>query len=99
MKAFLSLSLMFLAIALMSCDFRSGTAKEEMDKFSGTPTPTVSLAPAPPPIDPADIVQVDPALDGDTLTVDGYAQKKTLTCNKFNRVTINGGENIVTING
>jgi len=80
---------------------RSGTAKEEMDKFSATrtPTPTITPTPEPTPINPADIVQVDTTLDGATLTSDGHDKKKTITCNKFNRVMINGSGSVITIKG
>jgi hypothetical protein len=86
---------------LTSCDFRSGTAKEEMDKFSGTPTPTVTplVTSTPTPIDPADIIQVDTTLEGDTLTVNGSKQNKTLTCKKFDQVMINAGASVVTVSG
>ena len=82
-----------------ACDFRSGTAKEEMDQFSGTPTPSISPTPTLEPIDPADIVRVDTSLDGGTLTVNNSTQNKTLTCNRFDRVMVNCSGGIVTING
>jgi hypothetical protein len=101
------MKLLFTAICLLSiaflvsCDVRSGTAKEEMDKFSGTPTPTVTPAvmSTPTPIDPADIVQVDTTLEGDTLTVNGSKQNKTLTCKKFDQVMINASASVVTVSG
>lgn len=90
----------FLSLAIVSsCDFRSGTAKEEMDKFSGTPTPSITPLPSPPAIDPADVVEVDTTMEGDRLTVNGHSQTKTLTCAKFDRVKINGNGNLVTIDG
>ena len=89
-----------LSIAMFdSCDFRSGTAKEEMDKFSGTPTPTITPPPTPTPVDPADVVQVDTSMEGGTLTVNGHNQTKALTCAKFDRVMINGSENVANISG
>src|SRR3954464_6178288 len=99
------MKLLFTAICLLSiailnsCDVRSGTAKEEMDKFSGTPTPTVTPVPTPTPIDPADIVQVDTTLEGDTLTVNGSKHNKTLTCKKFDQVMINASASVVTVSG
>ena len=82
-----------------ACDFRSGTAKEEMDKFSGTPTPTITPAPTPEPVDPADVVQVDTSLEGDLLTVNNSTPNKTVTCKKFDQVMVNCSGSEVTING
>jgi len=99
------MKLVFAAVAIVSsaflasCDLRSGTAKEEMEKFSGSPTPTISPAPTPMPIDPAEIVKVDTTLDGDILTVNGQKQNKTITCSKFDQVMINGNGSVVTANG
>lgn len=99
MKALLITISMFSVAFSASCDLRSGTAKEEMEKFSGTPTPTISITPTPTPIDPADIVQVDPTLDGDILSVNGPNQKKVLACDKYNQVMINSSQSVVTISG
>jgi len=91
---------LFLSIASVgACDFRSGTAKEEMEKFSGTPTPTISPTPTPEPIDPADVVQVDASQEGGLLTVNNSTQNKTVTCSKFDRVMVNASGGAVTING
>jgi hypothetical protein len=82
-----------------SCDMRSGTAKEEMDKFSGTPTPTITLPPTPTPVDPADVVQADTTQEGERLTVNGHSQNKNLTCTKYDRVMVNGNGSTATITG
>lgn len=96
----LFLTVFVIAIAILSsCDLRSGTAKEEMEKFSGTPTPTISPIPTPSPIDPADSVAVDTNLEGDMLTVDGHGLTKSLNCNKYDQVLINGNGNTATIKG
>jgi len=99
MKPLLTTVLVLSIAILASCDFRSGIAKREMEKLSGTPTPSISPLPTPEPIDPADIVQVDTTLEGSTLTVNGASQNKTLSCSKFDRVMINGSGSVVTING
>jgi len=101
MKTFVTIFVLLSISMLMSCDFRSGTAKEEMEKFSATPTPgpPVLSPPVPTPVAPADIVQIDTSLDGKALTVNGDALKQTLKCNEFNPVMINGNQNIVTIDG
>jgi len=85
--------------AVAACDLRSGTAKDEMEKFSGTPTPTISPVPTPTPVDPADIVQVDTSQEGDTLTVNRNEPKKTLSCKKYDQVMINSTGSVVTITG
>ena len=99
MKTLLTaISLISIAITA-SCDMRSGTAKEEMDKFSGTPTPSITPAPTATPVDPADAVAVDTSLEGETLTVNGPQQKQTLKCIKYDRVMINGSGSVVNISG
>lgn len=98
MKALLIISLTFSAALLIACE-PSGRAKQEMDKFSGTPTPLPTALPTETPIDPADIVQVDTSLDGDNLSVNAGEQKKTLDCNKFNNVMINADASVITIKG
>ncbi len=82
-----------------SCDLRSGTAQKEMEKFSGTPTPTVSPTPTLAPIDPADIVRVEPRSDGSVLSAHGPKPKETVTCDKFDQVNINRSRGEVIING
>jgi len=78
---------------------RSGTAKEEMEKFSGSPTPTMAPTAAQTPIDPADIVQVDTNQEGGILTVNTTKQEKTLTCSKFNQVMVNSNGRTLSISG
>jgi len=91
----LTLAIMILA----SCDFRSGIAKEEGEKFNGTPTPTVAPTPTETPIDPADIVQVDTSQSGEDLAVNQNQKNKTAPCTKYNEVNINGDSHTVTITG
>jgi hypothetical protein len=99
MKLLLSAVITVSIAVIASCDMRSGTAKEEMEKFSGTPTPTISPTATPTPIDPGDIVQVDTSVEGDVLSVNGQAQKTTLKCDKFNRVMINSNVSTINITG
>ena len=99
-RSFISICLLFGIVAgLGSCDLRSGTAKEEMEKFSGSPTPTFAPPSPEPTPDPADAIAVDVSVEGGTITVLGYKEKKTAVCSKFDRVMINGDDNIVTIKG
>lgn len=92
--------LCILAIAILaSCDVRSGIAKEEMEKYTSSPTPPISPIPTPTPVAPEDIVEVDVKLDGDVIYVNGHKQKTTLDCPKFNRLLVNGDANTVTIKG
>ncbi|MFN2500918.1 MAG: DUF3060 domain-containing protein [Pyrinomonadaceae bacterium] len=101
MKSIRLVALLLSMSVFISCDFRSGIAKDEMYKFSGTPTPTTApvFTPTPAAIDPAEVVQVDTSLDGETLSVSGDALKQSLTCPKYNSVRINGDTNNVTIKG
>jgi hypothetical protein len=94
----IAISVISIAV-IASCDMRSGTAKEEMDKFSGTPTPTITPPPTPTPVDPADVVQVDTAQEGERLTVNGHSQNKNLACTKYDRVMVNGNGSTATITG
>ena len=86
-------------IILASCDFRSGIAKQEAEKFNGTPTPSVSPTPTAVPIDPADIVQVDTSQNGEDLVFNGRQPSKTVACTKYNEVRINIDSATVTITG
>ena len=89
-----------LVTALAGCDFRSETAKKEMEKFSGTPTPSISPPPTELPPDPSEVVEVDVNLQGkETVSVDGYDQKKSVDCTRLDRVMINGDRSVVTIKG
>jgi len=99
MKTLHTAVLLLSIVAVGACDFRSGTAKEEMEKFSGTPTPTIMPTPTPEPIDPTDVVQVDTTLEGETLNVSNSTQNKTVTCKKFDSVMVNCSGSTVTING
>ena len=99
MKVIATLSCLLLIATLAGCDLRSDTAKREMEKFSGTPTPPISPAPTEAPIDPADVVQVDTSLDGEKVTVNGSDQKKSIECKKYNSVAVSGGRNVITIKG
>lgn len=83
-----------------SCDMRSGIAKDEMEKYESSPTPTI--APPPPagtPIEPADVAVVDITQEGDLLSVDGDKQNKTVTCAKFNRLMVNGDDSVIAVKG
>jgi hypothetical protein len=99
MKALIILACLFLLTAFAGCDLRSDTAKREMEKFSGTPAPTISPTPAELPPDPSEVVQADVNLQGSTFTVNGYDQKKSVACTKLDRVMVSGGRSVVTIKG
>lgn len=89
-----------LLIALVgSCDVRSEIAKKNMEKYLPSPTPPVVPAPTEAPIDPAESIEVDTALQGDPVSVDGHDQKKTTACPKFNRVVVNGDTNTIRLKG
>lgn len=78
---------------------RSGIAKKEMEKYELAPTPTIAPPAAGTPIDPVDIVQVDIDQQGETISIDGLKQNKTAACLKYNRLTVNGDDCVVTIKG
>ena len=99
MKVLVTLSCLLMALAIGGCDMRSQTAKDEMDKFSGTPTPTFSPKPAETPIPAADIVQVDMSVEGDPISVQGPEPPKNAGCPKFNRLKVNGSGKVLTIKG
>ncbi|MFT3745958.1 MAG: DUF3060 domain-containing protein [Pyrinomonadaceae bacterium] len=100
MRKFITICVLAATVAILaSCDVRSGTAKEEMEKFSGSPTPTFAPPSPEPTPDPADSIAVDVSVEGSTITVLGYKEKKNAVCSKFDRVMINGDDNIVTIKG
>lgn len=86
---------------LVSCDFRSGIAKDEAEKLNGTPTPSVSPTPTPTPIDPADIVQVDTSQNGENLVFNErqLQTKKPTACTEYNDININIDSAAVTVTG
>jgi hypothetical protein len=84
---------------LSSCEAQSGIARKSVEGFQSTPTPAVSPSPAETPIDPAEIITAATNAQGETITVNGPKQTKTVTCSKFNRVVVNHTDNVVTIKG
>lgn len=90
--------LLTLSIALFTACGPSGIAKQEMEKFSGTPMPSITPTPEQSPIPPGDIVQVDTSQDGPILTVNNEP-KKALNCDHYNQVAINADNSTVTIKG
>lgn len=99
MKGLIALTLLMFVTAFAACDLRSGIAKEEMEKFSGTPTPTRTPTPPEEPIDPADSVTVDTNQPMASISLDGGSKTKTANCSKFESVTLNGSKTVVTIRG
>lgn len=99
MKNALAIACLLLIAVNSSCDLRSETAKREMEKFTSSPTPPISPTPTLEPIDPADIANVDTSQDGPQISIDGYEQKKSANCTKYNRVMVNGDKSVVTIKG
>ena len=83
---------------LNACDVQSGITKKSVEKYAPSPTPekTVEVVEQ---IDPADIVSVDPAVEGPQLSVNKGDNKTTLDCSKYNRVQINDDARDVTIKG
>lgn len=97
MRGIFALILLFALALFASCDLRSGIAKDEMEKFSGTPTRTPEIPEEP--IDPADSVTVDTNQPMASISLDGGSKAKTANCAKFESVTVNGSSSTVTIKG
>ena len=90
-----ALLIVVLALVLLSaCGSEPATPVSEAPK--ATPTPLVRTAEQ---IDPADVINADASEPGETLFANKDAEKLTLKCDKFNRVTINGSDNEVAITG
>lgn len=99
MKILLPILTVILFATLTSCDVRSGTAKRALEKLEPAPVPSISPTPEEPPIDPADVVQVDTSLQGEIISVNKSGEKKTVACDKYNQVMINNSETVITITG
>jgi len=82
------------------CDLRSGTAKEEMEKFN-SPQQRPSAAPTavPEPIASEDIVTVDASQSGPSISIEGAGQNRSVNCTKYDRVAVNGDSGTITIKG
>lgn len=89
---------MSLIAAAGSCDLRSGIAKQEMEKYVSTSPSPASPTPTPP-VDSADVIEADLTRDGKLISVNGYDQRQTATCDEFNQLMVNGDRNVVTITG
>ena len=82
-----------------SCSLQSGITQKSLEKYQPTPTPERIAPPTEEPIDPADVMNVDVSVDGPTLSVNAETDKKSLNCDKYNRVTINASDQEITIKG
>ena len=82
-----------------SCSVQSGITQDSLEKYKPTPTPEKIIQPTEEPIDPADVVNVDTAAQGPTLSVNRETDKTNLNCDKYNRVTINASGMEVKITG
>lgn len=94
----ISLALVSVSLAV-SCDVQSGITKKSVEEFQPTPTPVVAPVLEHPPVNPAEVVQVDATLQGDIISVNKDGEKKTIACDKYNQVMINSSETVVTITG
>lgn len=99
MRILLGIFCVSLPAMLLSCDLRSGIAKQEMEKYDMAPSPPMSPKPTGTPVKPADIVEVDINQEGYTISIDGNNQNKTTACPKFNRLMINGDDSMINVKG
>jgi len=98
-KPFIVFSFVSMIAMLASCDFRSGIAKEEMERWNPTPTSSASPTPTATPIEPAEFVEVDTSVEGDLVSANGYKQNTKTACTQYNRLLINGSDGTVTVSG
>jgi hypothetical protein len=86
-------------LTLASCDVRSERAKRALEKFEPAPVPVVSPTPELEPIDPADVLEVDIAQQGELISLNDPKAKKTVVCSKYNQVMLNDSDGVITIKG
>lgn len=100
MKILLILFTILSIAVLASCEVQSEMSKKGVEKYVTTPTPVVSPTPTQEPIDPADVVQVDTAVEqGPSITINSAKDKMNVVCSKYNRVMVNGGDKVATVKG
>jgi len=99
MKFTLTIIAMFFVSAIVSCDVQSGITKNAVEKYGPTPTPSVMPTPVEEPIDPKEVVMVDSSLQGPTISISESNRKRSVVCDKFNRVMVNGRDNEITVTG
>ena len=95
------ITIAILSVSLLaSCDVQSGMSKKGVEKYVTTPTPAISPTPTEVPIDPADVVTVDTNIErGPSININTADDKMNVTCDKYNRVMLNGGPKVVTVKG
>ena len=99
MKTAIVLFCTLTAILLASCDLRSETAKQGMEKYVSSPTPAISPIPTATPVDPAERVDVDVNKESESISIDGYKEKRSAACPKLEKVRVNGDGNEITVKG
>ena len=98
MKSFIITTLVIFAFAC-ACDVQSGITKKSVEKYAPTPTPENKVV-VEEPIDPADVIAVETAAQGLTISVSKEEDaKKVVRCDKYNRVMVNGDAKEVKIIG
>ncbi len=82
-----------------ACDVQSGITKKSVEKYEASPTPAWKVV-TEEPIDPADAIAVDTAVEGPQISVSKPDEaNKPAKCDKYNRVMINGDGKKVRITG
>jgi len=87
-----------LAVIMSGCDVQSGISKKSVEEFTTTPTPAATRTPEPP-IDPADAVTVDTAVEGPKININPTPDVKEVNCSKYNRVHVNADGRELNIKG
>lgn len=98
MKNLALLTAIAVSLCVAGCDVQSGITQKSLEKYQPTPTPE-KIVQAEAPIDPADVINADTAAEGPAITVFDDKAKKTINCNKYNKVRVNSDGNELKITG
>ncbi|MBL8125466.1 MAG: DUF3060 domain-containing protein [Pyrinomonadaceae bacterium] len=98
MKTFALLTALTICFYTTGCEVQSDITKKSLEKFQPTPTPE-KVPVVEEPIDPADVVTADTAVQGPQIFISRATDKKKINCDKYNRVMVNGNDHVVEIKG
>lgn len=98
MKNILFIAALIIAVTSIGCEVQSDITKKSLEKFLPTPSPE-KTAFKEEPIDPSEIITADTATEGPQIFISRATDKKKITCDKYNRVMVNGNGHTVVISG